>query len=155
MIVFSGQMSEECKRYIIKQAKKSTFWQFIGLSLLGAIVTVAFAMSVHRAIIWFLVPFGLLPLISALPLTRKERELYIPSKITIYLDSGVISWQSPSKQYTCNAKDAWKVLDAGSWYGIFFGRKMSILCEKKLLTHGTIEEFEDFFSEILVKAEKK
>ena len=167
MIEFYGVNSEECQREGVKRRSRSAI-------ILFSITTVVVAVgSITVAIIrggnsWFgalgaMVLFGLILIFICIPVPKRVlKQVRVPFRVTITSDTITqtayfSSSAKPISSVTAISKIK-KVVDAGGWYFIVFRRgdmSNSWVCEKSLLTSGTLEEFEKTFAGKIVKVKTK
>lgn len=96
--------------------------------------------------------FVLLPLLVGRPFTKKEKLATTPKRI--YIEDKHIVCITDRYEEIRKLKDVKRVTDRGEYYEIDFvyGRlSSSFVCQKKLLSKGTLEKFEALFEGKLVK----
>lgn len=77
--------------------------------------------------------------------------MIFPSKVTIDTRTGEMTTQSSQFFAESSITDVVKVLDKGEWYLIYVKSKDGrFICQKDLLTSGTLDEFEKIFKDKLV-----
>ena len=138
------------KAYRAEQQKNS----FIGgliTSILFAIPTIVLAFKIDWIVLLFflvLIPF---PFLAAIPPKEKYYPMIFPSKVTIDTRTGEMTTQSSQFFAESSITDVVKVLDKGEWYLIYVKSKDGrFICQKDLLTSGTLDEFEKIFKDKLV-----
>lgn len=162
MIIFSGELSEESKRYVLKQNALlgllvSSIPAFIATVI---ILTIAIICNLW-IILLFLIIFALfVVLVTLAPYVQRKRtlNLIVPSKIVINNEGRYI------KIYFRNTaivekklSKIGKVIDEGKYYNIRlkFPKIDGFLCQKDLLVEGTIEEFEELFQGKIIRKTTK
>lgn len=98
---------------------------------------------------------GALALIPLLPLLPKDKDL-TPKRIVI--EDGEITATSNRQSETKSIRDVKTVYDYGEFYMLIFpfGKvSSSFICQKDLLTQGTLKDFEDLFKGKIVVVNKK
>lgn len=164
MIEFYGELSDDCKRFILKEQYK--------VNLLSAILTCLCISTplIISVVIWNYLAMYFLPFVGivvifctfiAIPrINPQEKNVRasIPIRITIQEKTierfGVGSHSHSIK----NIDDIKNVIDMGAWYVIKFyfpNKDGYFFCEKDLIAEGSIKEFEDLFSDKLVKKIKE
>lgn len=157
MIEFKGQLSNECKKYLVKSS-----WQ-VGLFIVIAVCIPFTILSIVLSIVYdwvyliMLMPIALFIYFASLkPGTKAYRNLFGKNG---KLFDGDLLWQVTingnkifatgiQRAETKYLSDVKKVVDMGDWYKIYFyfPHKSNIfICQKDLITQGTIEEFELLF----------
>ena len=167
MIEFKGELSNECKKYLIK-----TSWQ-IGLFVVVVVcipfVILSIVLSIKNDWIYLLIfiPVALAIFFSTLkPETKAYRKLYGKNgKIYdgelswhIVIESDIISAEGIQRSETRFLKDVKKVVDMGDWYKIYFyfpNKSNIFICQKNLIIQGTINEFESLLQDKMIKKYKK
>ena len=148
MIIFEGQISGECKKGVFRRSGKIAFICGLITSIIFAIPTVVVAVTLHwLALLFFLIliPF---PFLATITPNEKDLPTYLPSKVTIDTKAGEITAESSRFCTDAYIDDVVKVLDYGEWYLIHVGdRDGRFICQKDLLTSGTLEEFETIFGD--------
>jgi len=77
--------------------------------------------------------------------TKKEKEKITPQRV--YIDGDMIVSKSNAAVDTRNIKDVKEVRDYGEfYYFVFKAYSYRFVCQKNLLTQGSIEEFENLFT---------
>lgn len=161
MIEFSGELSPRCKKYIRKHDNRRAI--FAGIFPCAFFIYCAIRLFRYMLQEEFPLP-GIL-LIGALALlvivacpfanikSKKTFEKMIPQKIIIeeYGSVTLCREKNPIEQVMENVKD---VRDYGDFYDINFaliGVTGLFVCQKDLLTEGSIEEFERIFEKKIIR----
>jgi hypothetical protein len=155
MIEFKGNVSEECKVYLQKYFCKGASLS-CGISTLSMAIILA---TIGRMWDWIIMLFILVPIIMtvfasipSLAVPLKVLNLYLPKEIVLYDDYiEMFAEKRASIRYYSDVK---KVVDCGNWYHIIFSfpnKDSYFVCQKSLITQGSIEEFETLFAEKIVK----
>ena len=151
MIAFEGQISGKCKDGVLRRSAKISFIAGLITSILFAIPTVVLALKIDWIILLFflvLIPF---PFLAAIPPKEKYYPMIFPSKVTIDTQTGEMTTQSSQFYAESSITDVVKVLDKGEWYLIYVKSKDGrFICQKDLLTNGTLDEFEKFFKDKII-----
>lgn len=153
IVEFNGELSVEAKKELIRGYQKMTTW------------CVAFAVAFVLA---FLIPFCIYEVPECLPLTfivflfiplnyfakpkRKALENILTKSVQI-TENSVIT-ESMSGYNEVSLEDVKKVVDFGEFYKIIFcfpKKTYDCICQKNLVTKGSIEDFEEIFSELIVR----
>jgi hypothetical protein len=151
MIVFEGQISGKCKEGVLRRGAKNSFIGGLITSILFTIPTVVLALKIDLIVLLFflvLIPF---PFLAAIPPKEKYYPMILPSKVTINTQTGEMTTKSSQFYAESSITDVVKVLDKGEWYLIYVKSKDGrFICQKDLLTSGTLDEFEKIFKDKLV-----
>ena len=151
MIIFEGQISGKCKEGVLRRGAKNSFFGGLITSILFAIPTIILALKIDWIILLFflvLIPF---PFLAAIPPKEKYYPMIFPSKVTINTQTGEMTTKSSQFYAESSITDVVKVLDKGEWYLIYVKSKDGrFICQKDLLTSGTLDEFEKNFKDKLV-----
>lgn len=147
MIEFNGNMSDACKQFMIKMDKRYIIIILLIASLFVIIPIIIFAVMWDGLCALFLIVFVVMFLFVIFYKYPKEKYSFIiPDKIVI--DKDIM--YSESKDFYCSRDPFYIkiIIDYGEWYHIKFIlplRSKNFVCEKALITQGTIEEFEKMF----------
>ena len=151
MIIFEGQISGKCQEGVLRRGAKNSFIGGLITSILFAIPTIILALKIDWIILLFflvLIPF---PFLAAIPPKEKYYPMIFPSKVTINTQTGEMTTKSSQFYAESFITDVVKVLDKGEWYLIHVKSKDGrFICQKDLLTSGTLDEFEKIFKDKLV-----
>ena len=149
MIEFSGYLSGNAERYFWKRS--ATLGQI--LILIGMLVCLPFPLGfVDRSNNWYPV-IGYLAfwmffilIFPFLHKSKKDKEKMLPFKITIQDDYIVVQTKTGSESRKIDEVNV--IYDYGEWYAFAFpvGKvSMNFICQKDLLSKGSLKEFEDLF----------
>ena len=148
MIEFRGEISGECRRFLLRRTAKSGFL----VSLLT--VTIFFIPTIIAAIYWnpvillFSVVYLLALIFPLIPMSKKDQKKFIPTKIIIDADDECVVLQGENFERFHMFSSIKTVKDYGAFYDFefYYGDKdMFAICQKSLLSSGTLEEFEALF----------
>lgn len=157
MIEFCGELSSECKQYMIKNETKNAFIGALIVSVLFSIIIIILAFLWEWIAILFIIIPILLVIFQIIPHTKKSLSLMIglivPKKLNI--SEGLIDIECERQSEIRSMSNVKKVLDLGEWYHIqfYFPKSAHFVCQKDLITKGTIEEFEKLFEGKIVRKE--
>lgn len=155
MICFSGEISNISKRFLVKTETKSSI----------VIIIVCLIVSVPLIIASFvedwiyaigIIPLILMCIISFIPPKGKVLDTIFPRKICIINE--IITLECLNYKTYRKISNVKKVLDYGDWYQIIFKfphKSFRFLCQKNLITEGTIEDFETLFKGKIVRKKYK
>lgn len=82
----------------------------------------------------------------------KILNLYVPKKI--FIDADTIRMESEKTVAVKSVVNVKKIIDVGEWYQILFyfpHKNMYFVCQKNLITKGTIQQFEQLFKDKIVR----
>ena len=150
MMVFEGELSLNCKRFIINKSKKIIFFS---TGIVSLIMGVGLLIVMFSTKLWLLL--SAFPAILIAPLilplscsSSKDQETYIPNRIYVDIEDETIGAEGKRFHYERGFENIKEIVDYGLWYDIsfLFGYKsISFVIQKDLITQGTIEEFEKIF----------
>ena len=158
-IEFCGELSSESKKFLyhIEHKLGILVWSLVAISISVVLISIGFAIN---AVI-YLIPFVVLIIIfliiivlfPKIEVSPKELEKYYPKYILI--DNKEIKFEGQiEKSYCCKElADIKKIIDFGNFYYIkfYFPFNHYCICQKNLITQGTIEEFEQLFKDEIVR----
>ena len=148
MIVFEGALSEASKKFMLKEHMK-TAWT------IATIVTIPFmafwiwmSVAVSIALLGFGIigcPLSFVCIVLGMRPEKKHYGTIMPGSVIIEED--VISAELVNTCLTRNLEDLKRIDDYGEWYYFrFYGSGRGyFICQKDLITEGTLEEFEKIF----------
>lgn len=153
-IEFNGLLTGEAEKYFRKKSVKfglGIILVALGLFLPGVIALGVFGgieeiLFAYLALSVFLIAFAILPK------GKKNRVSLTPKKI--HTDGDSITVISEKYAETKFIEDAKIVYDKGEFYDIVFrigNYSEKFVCQKSLLTKGSLEEFEELFEDKLIK----
>ena len=148
MIIFKGEISQECKNFIKRRQRFFALIKFVILFLALSLPVIFFALIINY---WIFISLSFIFVIAVIDLKLDKSFKAIPNKIEI--DESFI--QASSKNYTVSMEinDIIEVIDMGTWYDFKFNLKVNNLfvCQKDLITQGSIEEFEQLFKDKIIR----
>ena len=117
------------------------------LAILPAVISFAEKVGVWVWIAGYCSLFLLIPLLLRIPKSEKEKRTLLPKKI--YVEDEYIVCVGEAYEESKFIDDVAKVIDHGEFYELVFpfgNASDKFICQKGLLTKGTLEEFEQLFS---------
>ena len=152
MIEFRGELSDECKNYMLKK-------EFIIGLYASLIIIFIFSTPIIIAAIYFNNFMILMLLIGTIlcgvlaPLNNKKN---INSRVptTVFIKDEKIEAEGKDFYHYRKIEDVKKIIDMDEFYHIIFylGHKsLGFICQKDLIVQGTIEEFEQLFEGKIIK----
>lgn len=165
VIEFSGTICEQARQDRTNRINRIMVIPFVIIFvvlLVSAVVCLAYSNYVLFGILFSLFIVDIIFLIAMFAPNRKWRlwnETYLSTTITITICAGtVISNVSCFPRSIVKSVEKVKaVIDVGEWYYIIFkfgDIGNSWVCQKDLLTKGTIDEFEKIFEGKIVRKQK-
>lgn len=155
IIDFDGELTGNAKKFLLgRQCKLQLLISFV-LFVIFTPLIVVLALSWYKPILWFLLTFVFLFIVSILPPSKKAQSAFMPKRVYVDLDDEMIVQKSEENEKFHSFDAVKKVIDYGEWYYFkfyFTEKDQYFLCQKSLLTQGTLEKFEELFSE---KIERK
>ena len=157
MIEFNGDITGNCKKYMLKRS--SNLGRMAGLT-----VAILFGIpAIIISIVWdwiFIISLPVLVLFVFLAGARPDQKTHssiLPNKVSITSKNKIIS-ESEVFHYTRSIVDVKEIVDFGEWYHIFFyfeQRNGHFVCQKNLLSKGSIDEFEKLFEGKIIRKNNK
>ena len=152
MIVFSGQLSGNCKQYVLHRESRFSFIGGMITAILFGIPTVIAAIMIHWIFILCIPVLIAIPFVAGMPPSKKSYPLILPCKVSINTKTSEIISQNEKFRAECSIDQVVKVVDMGEWYQIYVENKEGrFICQKNLLSVGTLDEFEEIFQNKLIK----
>lgn len=153
MIEFSGEISGQTLNYILKQERNRGLVAACIVSVLAAISIVVVAViydTVYFIGLAFPVIFVVIS-IFAKP-GKSTYHLILPQRV--YIEEDILVSENEKFSFSRKLDQVENVIDFGEGYYIKFYsayRCPKFVCQKSLLTKGTIEEFENLFSDKITR----
>ena len=167
MIEFDGKISGAAKKQMFKRGKQ------MGISILVMGLTIFFpfvilmwkdlesfsSFSIWQLPIAYIAVCIFLPLIAwVLPISKKDKDALTTCKVFVDKEYIVAILGNGSEEYKL-ISDAKKLNDYGDFYELVFslraGKSENFICQKNLLTKGTLNEFEALFEGKIVRITPK
>lgn len=150
MVEFKGMLSGSAEKRFFQKIRN--FEQNVYL----VVITLFFPVLAYFGYftgVWQIIPayclfYVMIPLLARIPKTKKERSTMMPQKICV--EDGKMYAVTGRGTDTRSVDDVKKIVDHGDFYEVCFrlGRaSQNFICQKNLLTKGTLEEFDDLFRE--------
>lgn len=162
MILFKGEHSKECTKYICKLHHRVMARQgIIYLPILQIAMLIVFV-NWHPDFWRFTVPlmlFGFAPCYYLVfrPIPKKEYGNIISTSVSI-LDDGAIVSKGQKFKHEIGVENVRKVVDHGTFYELYLNTGLNrgfYICEKALLKKGTLDDFEKIFKGKIVRKEEE
>ena len=165
MIEFKGNVSKRCQKYISGLEGKMGL-RGSSIAVLLIMIPATVLVAVYMPTIRFLVIIAgilfsafFLFMVYYSPFMKSTFPMILPTRVVIS-DDGYITSYGDKFELTNPIDTVAVVIDCGEWYHISWNRKVGFgperfICQKDLLTHGTIEEFEKLFEGKIVQKHKK
>ena len=154
MIEFSGELTGKTKEYLLKKqvAMQTKVAIIIGVLFGAPTILASIFVSVYALI--FFAPLAIVLVFSIKKPSEKDQKAFMPKRIYIDLNEETIVNECEEMERFHMISDVKEVIDYGEWYHIFFvyeSRDLYFVCQKDLLTKGTIEEFKALFEGKITK----
>lgn len=151
MIEFNGYLTGKSQKFfckqIVKLQQKIILFTLIPIFIILMIVfyLVFDVIALYPEVIISEIILSALALLLPNIQTKKEKEKITPQKV--YIENDMIVSKSNAAVDTRFMKDVKEVRDYGEfYYFVFKAYSYRFVCQKDLLTQGTIEEFESLFA---------
>ena len=157
MIEFNGEVNGAGKKFLIKDQILS---QLLANSIVSAILltpTLIFGGFNSKISYVVMIFCGIFILFSALP-TKSVVSVILPQRIVVDLEERTIINQLKNREVFGMIDSVKLVEDYGEFYNIkfFFGDRVPYcICQKSLLTSGTLEDFEALFDGKMIKKQMR
>lgn len=152
MIEFYGEISGNCKHYMLKrEAKFGIIGSSITAVLFGIPIIIA-SITIHWIFLICIPALIMIVFLAGVLPSKKIYSLIFPSKVLIDPDQNMLMCESEKFHYECLISDVVKVLDYGEWYHIYVKDRVGrYVCQKSLIQIGTLQEFETLFHDKIIK----
>lgn len=154
MLEFNGKLTGNAKKFFYKKTVCIAILEMLVGSLIGSITTIVAWYIYFNIFEFYSIVAGvcIVVIMSLLPCTMFLSKRIVPQKVTVR-QTAVCS-QTGFRTKTLSIKDVKKVCDYGDYYYIvanFLNHSSIFVCQKDLLTKGTLEEFEMLFGDKIVR----
>ena len=148
MIEFNGYINGKTEKYFFKKNKRLLTTLFLISYALLVFPIAIFALKARNwyVLVWCGVMLIAIVLMQYIPMSKKKKIKLTPHRI--YTDTETITCVSEKVVDTKFIGDEKAVLDYGEFYEIIYpigNASNGFICQKDLLTQGTLEEFESLF----------
>ena len=159
MIEFKGTLCGRSKRFIIvNQVKGQLLAVLIAAVIFATPVVVGSILDKWNMISTLVVTaFCVMLIISLIPPGKQAQRGFVPKRIFIDLEERTLVHECEEQERFHMIDSVKTVVDYGEWYHIKFyyqDRDPYFVCQKSLLSQGTIEEFEALFDGKIVRHER-
>lgn len=155
MIVFDGYIYGEAEKHFFKKLRHYGLVAFYIGMLIFLPFFIIFTIAINSWMFLLLYCFTLtfIPLFFLIPINcPKDKMSLLPKKVILRDDEIICVTKTRTEIKTlCDVK---AVYDYGEFYEIAFPfGKISekFICQKSLLSQGSLDDFEEIFSEVLIK----
>ena len=156
LIEFEGEISGECRKFMIKKQvflqALATFITALIISPFGFVVY-AFGTVKPMGLLIALTPFLLFG-ICLFPPTKKTQKKIFPNRVYFELEDEIVTRECKSGEMFYGFDKIREIKDYGEWYYLqfeLFSRDPYFVCQKSLLTQGSIEQFEELFADKIIR----
>ena len=150
MIEFNGELTGKSKKFLIRKQQKLQGTSAFLTIIVFTIPTVYLAFSWNITVLFMLIAYVFFFICSIIPPGKQSQKMFMPKRIFIDLEEGTIVNQCEKAERFHTLETIHKVIDYGEWYYFVFessSRDMYFVCQKSLLTQGSLEEFEALFAD--------
>lgn len=156
MIEFYGALSGVAEKHFWKKSRAFGRRMVVFSMSIFFPPAVYFTFRMHdwKILFAYIVFVGLFVLMTGLPPRKKDKTGLLPRKITIDLEDGYMTCVADNYVESKYVDDVEYVYDYGAFYDLTFpfGKySEKFICQKDLLSKGSIEEFEDLFYDKLIR----
>ena len=159
LIRFERQPTGKCKKYVqTREAKNGLRTCAILMGLFGSrvmLTVMLFSSMKWQNVLW--ISLVIMALIMAavyfFPFRKRGESAILPSLVVIH-DDGTMDSKSEKFYWIRSTDEVDHVEDMGEWYQIVFiptAKNMRFICQKDLMTRGSIREFEEIFAGKIVR----
>lgn len=160
MITFDGYISGKAEKRFIEKQRNLILIVFIPALAISYFIAYGLFMGVMTHItdteftIGYII-FCILVILLGLIVTKSKKENLKVMPYKIEIKDGYITAITKRQVETKAIEMVKEVVDYGEFYDLQFyyiaGRSFAFICQKDLLTQGTLEEFERIFKDKLIK----
>ena len=158
MIVFEGEVSEKERDLAVRITNRIMLWIGIIAPLPFVAVTIYVGVCVDYIYLLFLLTYVAFSVIWAFFVKPGEKDKGDIVPIKVEIDDEHVIKETTKNYNTYRVDEVKRVEDYGDFYRIIFyfpHCDRFCICQKDLITQGTIEEFEEMFAGYIVKKQLK
>ena len=148
MIEFNGEINGDCKKFLLKKQIKIQVRASLIVAILFTVPIILASIFWKPIALLMLLPFVFAIVFSALPPSRDNQRIFVPKRVYVNIDEQTIVHKCEKTERFHMLSSVKAVVDYGEWYYFVFefeDRDPYFVCQKSLLTEGTLEEFEALF----------
>ena len=119
MIEFKGEISGECRSFLLHRQSRTGFLINLSVALLFLIPTVIAAIYWEPIILLFSVVYLLFLMFPLIPMSKKEQKKFIPTKIFFDTEDECVVLQGEAFERFHMFSSVKAVVDYGDWYDFF------------------------------------
>ena len=164
LVEFKGEVSPENRRWLVRRvARRAALLMLCVLFPLMIIASLILIWEIGWEYGWAIALFlgiGLLiPLLTYfLYFTKREQKTMFPTRVVFYGDrDDSVLFDIPKRRLEMYREDIKGVMDKGAYYylDIPLQEGRGIVCQKNLMTQGTVETFENLFKGKILRNPEK
>ena len=158
MIVFEGEVSEKERDLAVRITNRIMLWIGIIAPLPFVAVTIYVGVCVDYIYLLFLLTYVAFSIIWGFFVKPGEKDKGDIAQIKVEIDDEHVIKETTKNYNTYRVDEVKRVEDYGDFYRIIFyfpHCDRFCICQKDLITQGTIEEFEEMFAGYIVKKQLK
>ena len=156
MIEFKGELSEACKNFVVNNESNMARFSSMIASIPFAIIDIVW--SFYDNLIYLIVlPLLVMCVFLAGIKPGKKSYGFLMTK-RVEIEDGYLGSEGDKFTETRRIDQIKNVIDYGEWYKINFtfpNKSQRFICQKDLITQGTIEEFEAMFEGKIIRKKIK
>lgn len=153
MFEFNGSLSNESKNFLYKKQKKLELLSIGSVCFVFSVPIVVLAFTIHWVFLsgFFVIVIALFT--PFLPTVEKGFWKHMPNRILIDTSENTILYQSEKSEFSDEISNISVIYDYGQFYHIKFNNipDSYYVLQKDLIVQGTIQEFEEYFKDIIVR----
>ena len=156
MIEFTGALSGEAKKYVIKEYRRSMFISVLIVWLLFGIPITVMGIFGSKVLLYLLFPLSLLFLIPIIIPGDDFFKSLLPTKVFIDFEEGTVVAVGDGFERFRMLADIVRIESYAWGYYIAFPiphNDIAFTIQKDLITQGSIEQFEEKFKHLIVRLE--
>lgn len=154
MIEFYGEISTESKKYLINRERNIGIISCSIICSFLIVLVLLLSIFINWLFITLLTCVLAIMLCSLIKPKGETLKLFIPHKITIDFEGKTIISEGEKFYCTRYFSEIKKIIDNGTFYQIIFyfpHKSTKFLCQKNLLSKGSLDEFESYFKDRINK----
>lgn len=153
MIEFKGNLSEAARNFILRQNQRGAL--FISLFALTPFIVANLCLALFEDMLFLMfLPCWILFIVLSYLIKPKGKKLEDMMTNRVVIEEACLERESSAEYNHTEIEDIKKIIDYGEFYKIVFyfpSMNSRFICQKDLITQGSIEEFEERFSDKIIR----
>lgn len=152
MIEFKGELSETCKKFVLDN--NSRVARICAIIVCAPLAALDIWWAVSNDLFYLIVLPALVMIVALAGIKPKGKDYELIMTKRVKIDGNCLESEGGQLTEARSIDQIKCVIDYGEWYKIEFrlpGNSQRFICQKDLITQGTIEDFENLFADKIIR----